>query len=1179
MSSSGDSGNDLQGSQRPPDDTEIDLGLNQEEFPVRKISESPKKRKRSGSPSSDSSDSSDSSTYESTSASASEESHSLTAKKRKLFKKKKKKAEAEKDPTVISCKVPRHQAKLAKIVMARGLPLAKVKLLRNKYDLSVSSKNALNCPALDDTFFRRLTSLKNSSASKLNIDQREKVLLALQFKILDIGRPLLYLSTRMTDPDCKEALETALQLWGVAFNDITKSRRRNLIIRQTDPKMESLLEDQENFDLSESNHLFGRYFLKAMVRSADDEAKLNGKDRHPYRIQGDKGYGNKNPGFPQHSGYVSLPLKIKSPVVKTPTPVGGRLGWFASAWHRFSKDPWVLNIVSFGLQIEFLSTPTQKSPPPNRVTGDLQIEIIDSEINALLGKRAIEEAQELGFISSIFTIPKKSGDFRPVINLKALNNFVVYNHFKMEGLLTVKSIVQANDWLAKKDLTDAYLTVPMHQSHPRFLQFTWKGKTYQFTCLPFGLSSAPRKFTKLLKPVVAFLRKNGIRLVIYLDDILIMNSDRNLLTRDVAVVSSTLEEAGFLVNEQKSETVPTQSIEFLGLIVDTVHSTLDLTTGKKEAIMKASAVPFARKNNIDGGSKGRLELVGSTFRSVDREIFLTADPDLVLFSDASLTGWGATDNYCSTGGKWSIQDSGCHINELELLAAFLTLQYFASASRNCAIRLNIDNKTAVAHINKSGGTRSPHLLEIALKIAKWSELRNINLEAKYLPGTLNVVADMESRRSFQDRGDWQLNRPIFQKIWERWHPKIDLFALQWNAQLPEFACWHPDPAAWMIDAFSVHQGIRIPAIQSDRELHPEDAPGPGPVDASLPVLAQPTLVSVILPYREDLLLDANGVAHPQLTTNAQCLIAWRLSGVASEAREFRTKLSTLYWNGHHPLHGSLINVITFLSDSFQNGKAYSTINVYRSMLSVTLPQVNRQDLGKHPTVLKLMKGIFNSNPPKPKYAGTWDVDLVLNFFKSAPPNKDLSLIQLLRKAAMLLALVTMFRVSELAAIDSTSLVFSDSGLQFNLSRLRKSQRAGPLLSRKISRFQDIRICPVATTEDYWKATLPLRKPGNSANLFVGSVKPHSQVRGSTIGHWIKKILDFAGVDSVIYSAHSTRGASALKAAIKGRPTDAILKTAGWASESTFVRYYRREKSPSRMMWGQQCYPKINVGNL
>jgi hypothetical protein len=123
-----------------------------------------------------------------------------------------------------------------------------------------------------------------------------------------------------------------------------------------------------------------------MLRSADDEAKLNAvnrssgsstnrhrresrggrydnrKDLHPYRS--DKVHGNKNPGFPQQNKYVSPPLKIISPVDRTPTPVGGRLGSFASASHRFSRDPWVLNIVSYGLQIDFMSTPTQRSPLP-----------------------------------------------------------------------------------------------------------------------------------------------------------------------------------------------------------------------------------------------------------------------------------------------------------------------------------------------------------------------------------------------------------------------------------------------------------------------------------------------------------------------------------------------------------------------------------------------------------------------------------------------------------------------------------------------------------------------------------------------------------------------------------------------------------------------------------------------
>ena len=174
--------------------------------------------------------------------------------------------------------------------------------------------------------------------------------------------------------------------------------------------MESLLEDQDNFEFSESNHLFGRHFLRAMVRTADDEAKLNAvgrnngsstsrhrrdsrgrrldqrKDRHPSRNQFDKAYG-KNQGYShQNNGYVTIPSNI--PLVdKTPIPVGGRLGSYALAWNRFSKDPWVLSIVAFGLQIEFLSRPIQfPPPPPNKVSGDLQLEIIESEIDALLGK-------------------------------------------------------------------------------------------------------------------------------------------------------------------------------------------------------------------------------------------------------------------------------------------------------------------------------------------------------------------------------------------------------------------------------------------------------------------------------------------------------------------------------------------------------------------------------------------------------------------------------------------------------------------------------------------------------------------------------------------------------------------------------------------------------------------------
>ena len=72
------------------------------------------------------------------------------------------------------------------------------------------------------------------------------------------------------------------------------------------------------------------------------------------------------------------------------------------------------------------------------------------------------------------------------------------------------------------DFKDAYLSVPIHESCRKFLRFLWKGTFYQFKALPFGLCSAPRIFTKVLKPVAAFLRKKAIQVLTYLDDFLLL---------------------------------------------------------------------------------------------------------------------------------------------------------------------------------------------------------------------------------------------------------------------------------------------------------------------------------------------------------------------------------------------------------------------------------------------------------------------------------------------------------------------------------------------------------------------------------------------------------------------------------------------------------------------------------
>ena len=91
------------------------------------------------------------------------------------------------------------------------------------------------------------------------------------------------------------------------------------------------------------------------------------------------------------------------------------------------------------------------------------------------------------------------------------------------------------------NLKDAYFSVPIHPQHRNFLRFRWQGKCFQFTCLPFGLASAPWVFTKVLKPVLGFLQSRGIRCVIYLDNLLLLHQNRDTLKEHTASALTPLE--------------------------------------------------------------------------------------------------------------------------------------------------------------------------------------------------------------------------------------------------------------------------------------------------------------------------------------------------------------------------------------------------------------------------------------------------------------------------------------------------------------------------------------------------------------------------------------------------------------------------------------------------------------
>ena len=229
-------------------------------------------------------------------------------------------------------------------------------------------------------------------------------------------------------------------------------------------------------------------------------------------------------------------------------PCGGRLQFFIGGWSKITQDPWVLQVVR-GYQLDFSSYPPLHRPRYTQLAlARDQKQAMEAEIQSLLEKQAIVRLTpplSPGFYSSVFVVPKKDGGWRPIINLRELNR---------------------SDW--------------------RFLRFSWEEEYYQFKTLPFGLTSAPYVFTKLLRPVASLFRQAGLRILVYLDDWLLLASDPDLLKDQGEHVSSNLQSLGFLLNHKKCIMVPTQSIEFLGFIIDSRRMTLSLPAVKVDKIHK-----------------------------------------------------------------------------------------------------------------------------------------------------------------------------------------------------------------------------------------------------------------------------------------------------------------------------------------------------------------------------------------------------------------------------------------------------------------------------------------------------------------------------------------------------------------------------------------------------------------
>ena len=238
-----------------------------------------------------------------------------------------------------------------------------------------------------------------------------------------------------------------------------------------------------------------------------------------------------------------------------------------------------MGVVEHGYKIPMKYPPYQRRPPQNSPAYGPAYDGLINEAVDLKAKEAVSVVDHTPgeYISSYFAVakPRSPGKYRPILNLKYFNKAVKKYKFTMESLANVREWIKPGAWCTGLDLKDAFPHIGMHQESRKYLRFSWLGQLLQWDALPFGLTCSPRVITKVIKPIMAFLRATwAIMISIYIDDMLIQASSKDRVMLHTQLVLLTMMALGWSFNWEKSSLAPSQTIIHLRFIIDTASMTI-----------------------------------------------------------------------------------------------------------------------------------------------------------------------------------------------------------------------------------------------------------------------------------------------------------------------------------------------------------------------------------------------------------------------------------------------------------------------------------------------------------------------------------------------------------------------------------------------------------------------------
>ena len=286
--------------------------------------------------------------------------------------------------------------------------------------------------------------------------------------------------------------------------------------------------------------------------------------------------------------YVKLPegkekerYETNFNLIKTPN-VKGRVKEKIDFWeHELKANTVVIDTIAEGHKLQFNTIPQSKQFK-NNSSAFKNKHFVESEIANLLQSKRILEVEKVPFVVIPLTVANNTdGSLRLILDLWYINEHLVDEYVRYDDWRVFGEYLDKDAWCFKFDLKSGYHHFDIHADFYQYLGFSWvidgMKRFFVFTVLVFGLSSAARIFTKMLRPLSTYFRKKGIKIAFYLDDGAGTAKTEIKAKQDSKAVLDTLEKAGLMVNFEKSVWDPVQKLTWLGITVDTITGIYSIT--------------------------------------------------------------------------------------------------------------------------------------------------------------------------------------------------------------------------------------------------------------------------------------------------------------------------------------------------------------------------------------------------------------------------------------------------------------------------------------------------------------------------------------------------------------------------------------------------------------------------